>query len=219
MSILDVLRVGLVEIAVFLLFGKDGNISPGSSGPIWVVVSLFWAFETMFVSIVVLSGEEGRSSSIIKSTFLLSVGDEETHVSVSGLAFLIVVIGLMHTVEELFISILSVKSSWVVWNGICGSTVSDSLGVGVSRSTAHVLDNHIALHSWILATMLNGPLNSKLRAFIESHSRSITVASLSVILRIKESVSIVSVCVCLVKTVIATSRILHIAIRVDGASK
>jgi hypothetical protein len=60
--------------------------------------------------------------------------------------------------------------------------------------------------------VLVGPLHSQQRAFIEAHCWSIAISSLCVVLRVKETICIVSVCVCLIVTIIAPTRIVHVAI-------
>jgi hypothetical protein len=50
--------------------------------------------------------------------------------------------------------------------------------------------------------VLVGPFNGEKRAFIEAHCRSIAISSLCVVLRVKQTVSIVSVCVGFIQTII-----------------
>jgi hypothetical protein len=71
----DVLGFSLIEVAPIGVLGKDDNILPWSWVPIWVIISFFSAFETISVSIVVLSGVDGGSSSLVQSTFSFSVSN------------------------------------------------------------------------------------------------------------------------------------------------
>jgi hypothetical protein len=95
----DVLRFLLVEFAIGFVGSKDGNISPGRRMPVRIVISLLGAFITLSVSVVVLSGEDGGSSSSVKVSFFFSVGDPETHVTFTSLAFLVIFIRFVHSVE------------------------------------------------------------------------------------------------------------------------
>lgn len=184
-SVLLVLGLILVETAPVSVVGEDGNISPWGWGPIWVVVSLLRAFITMSVSVVVLSGESGGSSSVVKSTFGFSVGDEETLVSVSGLAGLVPFVWLVHSK---FI-VVSVHGSWsvrVIRDGIGGGSISDLVESISILVLAHVLDDNVAVHSWVGSTsVLSSPFNGKTRSSVVSQSRTPAVSSLCVVLGVK----------------------------------
>jgi len=209
----DVLGLLLVERAIGLVVSQDGNISPRSRVPVGIIISLFGAFITISVSIVVLSGEDSSSSSSIKVALLFSVGNKETHVSFSVLAVLVVLVRLVHSVEQVSVGIKSSGRSGVIVNGIGGGTISNSdhriiIGVG-----ANVLDNHVAIHLGVsTATVLSGPFNSQLRALVVGHSGTNAVTSLGVVLGVEQSVTIVSVGIGFIQSVIGASWSVHVAI-------
>jgi hypothetical protein len=60
--------------------------------------------------------------------------------------------------------------------------------------------------------VLVGPLHGQQRAFIVAHGWSITISSLCIVLSVKQTIGVVSVCVCLVQTTIASTRIVHVTI-------
>ena len=85
------------ETAVISVVRDNTDILPWGWMPVWVVISLFWAFETVSVSIVVLSG----SSSITSLWEIVvddSVSSKESLVSVSGSATSVVFNVLMDTI-------------------------------------------------------------------------------------------------------------------------
>jgi hypothetical protein len=113
--------------------------------PVGVVVSLLSAFETVSISIVVLSSEDGTSSALVEISFLLSVGNEKSKVSVSGLASLVVGQGLMLT-ESVFGSSHLSNRGLVGIDSLGHRTVSDVIGsVVLVAGSAHVLDDHVAI--------------------------------------------------------------------------
>jgi hypothetical protein len=65
----------LVGLAVLLVIGEDYDILPWRRSPVWVVVTLFGTFVSETVSVVVLTGEDGRSSASGKSSFVGTIGD------------------------------------------------------------------------------------------------------------------------------------------------
>jgi hypothetical protein len=209
----DVLRLALVEFAIGLRRSEDGNISPRSGVPVGIVISFLGAFVTVSVSVVVLTSEDGSTFSTVKIALLFSVGNEETHVTFSVLAILVILVGFVHTVFQLSVSIELRRRSGVIVDGVGGGTISNEnhriiVGVG-----AHVLNNHVTIHSGVsTATVLNGPFNSQLRSLIVRHSGTNTISSLSIVLGVEQSVSIVSVGVGFVQSVVGASGILHVAV-------
>jgi len=211
-SVLLVLRFGLVEVAPVLVMGEDSNISPWRWSPIWVVISLFRAFITVSVSIVVLSGESGRSSSVIQSSFRLSISNEKTLVSVSGLAGLVPFIRLVHSIEVI-VSVHSSRSISIIRDSVGGGSISNLVeGISV-LILAHVLNDDVAVHSWVSSTsVLSCPFDGKTRFSIVSQCRSPAITSFSVVLGVKQTVSVVSVCVGFTTSVVGASWIVQIGI-------
>lgn len=144
---LDVLRLCLIELAVVSVGGQDSKIFPLRWVPVRIVISLLSALESVSVSVVVLSSVDSRLSSIVKISLLLSVSNEESKISVSGLAILVGLIALVHSVlEDWWVCVLVKSSSTIraIRDGIGGGSISDeteSISRGVS---AHVLDDHVA---------------------------------------------------------------------------
>lgn len=208
---LDVLRLGLVESTPGLVRGEDGNVYPGSGGPVGIIVPLLGALKSVSISVVVLSGVHG--SSTIEVSLSSSVGNKETLVSVSGVAGIEVASWLVHSKLQHTSGIFLSDSSLSVRDGVSVSSISNT---GIRRSVrvaAHVLNDKVAIHLGVSsATVLVGPLNGEERTFIEAHGRSIAVSSLGIVLRIVQSVSIVSVLVGLVQTVVGPSRVLHVKV-------
>lgn len=65
------------------VIGQDGDILPDSWVPVWVIVSLFGAFESISVSVVVLSG-------VLSSLSIeISISNVKSLVSFSGSAVLV----------------------------------------------------------------------------------------------------------------------------------
>jgi len=166
---LDVLGFCLVEVTPLRVVGEDGNIFPGGWVPVWVIVSFFWAFKTISVTVVVLSGVDGSSSGIGQSTFRSSVSNVQSHISISDGAVSVELEWFVHSVEEV-ISLSSGGTSNIVGNGVGGLSISNS-GGWVSVSTgAHILNNHIANQFRIRSTsVLSSPFNGKERLFVEGH--------------------------------------------------
>ncbi len=81
-----------------------------------------------------------------------------------------------------------------------GSISNTDHGISVFGG-ADILDNHVAIHLGVnTASVLNGPFEGHLRSFVVGHRRSNAISSLGVVLRVEQSVSIVSVGVCLVQS-------------------
>jgi hypothetical protein len=208
-----VFRVGLVERAIVGVGGQDGNIDPLAWSPIWIIISLFGAFITVSVGIVVLSGVGGRGLIWGKSSNCGSVSDVETHVPVSGLAVLVRLVRFVHSVQESSVSSGVGWSSGIIGDGVGCLTISDGDVWAVRGAGAHVLEDHVAIELWVGTTsVLLSPLDGKLRSFVEGHRRSPAVSSLCVVLGIEESVGVVSVGVGLIQTIVASSWILHVEI-------
>jgi hypothetical protein len=181
--------------------------------PIWIIISLFGAFITVSVGIVVLSGVGGRGLIWGKSSNCGSVSDVETHVPVSGLAVLVRLVRFVHSVQESSVSSGVGWSSGIIGDGVGCLTISDGDVWAVRGAGAHVLEDHVAIELWVGTTsVLLSPLDGKLRSFVEGHRRSPAVSSLCVVLGIEESVGVVSVGVGLIQTIVASSWILHVEI-------
>lgn len=209
---LDVLGFSLVKVTPIWVVGKDGNIFPGGWVPVWVIVSFFGAFKTISVSVVVLSGVDSSSSSLVQSSFSFSVCNVQSHVSISDGTVSVELERLVHSIGKV-ISSGSSSSSNVVGDGISGNSISNSLGWVSVGTGAHVLDNQVANQLWVSsASVLSSPFNGEERLFVEGHGRSPAVSSLSVVLGVKQSLCIVSVGVGLVKSVVRTSWALQVEI-------
>jgi len=209
---LDVLRFLLVEVAPSDVLSQDGNVSPGGWGPIRIIISLFGAFKSVSVSIVVLSGVDCSVS--VQVSLLLSVSNEESLVSLSCLASSVVVSVLVHSVSQKSSSVLCSGNSIIsVGDGISCNSVTNSLLGNCISSRAHVLDDNVAVQLVVLSTaVLNSPFNGQQRTFVVRHGWTIAVASLSVVLGVEQTIGIISVLVCFVQTVIRTSGIVHVAV-------
>jgi len=215
----NVLGFSLVEIAVVLRVSEDDDILPRIWVPIGIIISFLSAFETVSVSVVVLSGEDGRTSSRSKSSFFFSVGDEETHVSVSGFAILVVLVSLVHSEGHFSVGFFLERSIWVIGDGVGGRTISDQGHSVVVGRTAHVLNDDVADHFRIATTtVLDSPFDHEEGFLVEIHSRTNAISSLSVILGVEQSVSIVSVGVGFIKTIVRTSWVVQVEISA-GKSK
>jgi hypothetical protein len=200
---LNVLGLGLVELAEGFIRGEDGQISERRRVPVGIIVTFLDALISVSVSVVVLAGEDGSTSASVEVALFLTVGNEETHVALSVLAVLVVVIGLVHSEEQVSVTIGSEGRSGIVVNGIGGGTIShEDHGVSVG-GRADVLENHVAIHSGVsTATVLSSPLNGHLRSLVVGHRGTNAVSSLSVVLGVEQAVSIVSVRVGFVQSVV-----------------
>jgi len=155
---LDVLRFLLVEVAPCGVHGQDSNVSPGGRGPVGIIVSLFGALISVSVSVVVLSGVNSGIS--VQVSNLLSIGNKETLVSLSGVASVVVVSVLVHSVKEDSVSISGRNTVSIVRNSIGGRSITKSIGSRIIAIGAHVLNNHVAVNLGVLAaTVLDSPFN------------------------------------------------------------
>jgi hypothetical protein len=215
-SRLNVLRFLLVEIAILGGGGEDGNINPWGRMPVGIVVSLFGAFESMSVSIVVLSSENGSSSTLVEVSFLSSIGNEETKVSFSGIASLVVGQSLMLTESVLVSSGCSDRLGGGIDSG-GGSSVSDVvLSIGGLVGSTHILDHQVAEQSRVAATMLVRPFDSEERTLIKRHFGTLAVTSLGVVLRVEQSIGIVSIGIVFSQPIVGSSNVLHVKITKAG---
>jgi len=210
---LDVLGVALVETTVFLVRGQDGKIPPGGRSPIRIVVAFLSALISVSVTVVVLSGEDSGGSASVQTALLLSVSNVQTHVPLSGSAGSVVCPVLVHAEGQVTIAISGNGTIGVIGNGVGGGTISNQNG-GISITVAaHVLHDHVAHELAVnTAAVLICPFDRQERTLVESHSWTIAVPALSVVLRVKEPVGIVSVGICFVQSVIAPPWVLHIKI-------
>jgi hypothetical protein len=158
---LDVLGFLSVEVAELFVRSQDGKVPPGGRGPVRIVVSLLSALISVSVTVVVLSGEDGRGSASVQVTLVLSVGNEETHVPLSGLAGSVVHPVLVHAEGEFASGGISCNGAvGIIGNGAGGRTIShQNSGISI-RVAAHVLDHHVANQLAVdTATVLVCPLN------------------------------------------------------------
>jgi hypothetical protein len=213
---LDVLRFLLVEIAIFGGRGKDGNIDPRGWVPVGEIVSLFGALESVSVSIVVLSSEDGSSSALVEVSFGGSIGDEESKVSLSGVAGLVVSQGLV-LAEGVIVSSLGLDGGKIGINSFGGASVSDVvLSIGGLVGSTHILDHQVAEQSRVAATMLVRPFDSEERTLIKRHFGTLAVTSLGVVLRVEQSIGIVSIGIVFSQPIVGSSNVLHVKITKAG---
>lgn len=153
-----VLGVGSIVRAATSLGSEDGNILPGGRSPVRIVVAFFGAFESVTVSVVVLTGGRGRSTNVL-------IGQEQTSIAVAGAAGNIPRQGLLLSTDsgqQRIVRIvshvrLSASSTVIGTNGVGGvlfRTIADP-------GAAHVLQNEVAVHVGVVgaATMLVGPFH------------------------------------------------------------
>jgi len=210
---LDVVGFSLVKGAVVQVSNQDSNINPWDGGPVGVIISLFGTFVSVSVGVVVLSSVSGSVSSQV------SIVDPQSLVSLSSSASLVVGVGFVHSVGQLSVGNID-GSVGVVSDGVSGDSVSEkSNGLGI-RVAAHVLENNVANQLLIdSTTVLGSPLDGQERTFIEGHGGSIAESSLSVVLRIEQSVGIVSISVGFVESIIASSRVLQVHIGIGQSQE
>jgi hypothetical protein len=202
----NVLGFGLVEVAVILRVSEDDNVLPWGWVPIGVVISFLGTFISVSVSIVVLSGVDGSGSSCSQTSFIFSVSNKETHVSVSGLAVLVVLVRLVHSEGKFSVGFFLERSIGVIGDGVGGRTISDIGHTSIVGRTAHVLNDDVANHFRIATTtVLDSPFDHKEGLLVEVHGRANAISSLSVILGVEQSVSIVSVGIGFIETIVRTS--------------
>jgi hypothetical protein len=79
----DVLRLRSEKSAVFRVIGNDTNILPWRRMPVRIVISLFWAFKTVSVTVVVLSSSSSITA-LREVSSSNSFSNKESKVSVSG---------------------------------------------------------------------------------------------------------------------------------------
>jgi hypothetical protein len=168
---------------VTFVHSQDGNVLPHGGVPVGIVISLLGAFKSVSVTIVVLSGEDGGLSSLVQTSLLFSVRDPETHVSLSGLASLVRVVGLVHSELEVAVGIGLGGGGGVVGDGGGCGTISNSVESILLIGGASVLDNHVATQFGVQsATVLVGPFNVYKGASIVAHCRSNTITSFGIVL-------------------------------------
>lgn len=132
--------------------------------PVWPVVTFFGTFVSVSVSVVVLSGEDGRGSSWGQSSDGFTIRNPQSHVSVTGSTGQIVFITFVHSIQVfggVTGNFFRVSSS-IVWDGVGGISVSDfQFGFG-GFFFAHVLDDHVAILFWVSsASVLSGPFDGQ----------------------------------------------------------
>lgn len=120
--------------------------------PVRIVVTLLRALVTVSVTVVVLTGENSRATARVQVALLFSVGDPETHVAVSGLAVLVVGVGLVHAVQQISVLVGGGRASGIVGDCVGGSTVTDACLDWVVLVAAHVLDHQVAVQVGVGAT-------------------------------------------------------------------
>jgi len=124
--------------------GEDDDIFPWVRMPVRIVISFLGAFVSVSISVVVLSGEDGRSSSFSQSSFIFSVCNEETKVSVSGLAILVVLVGFVHSVGVISVGFELERCVGVIGDGVGSGTISDQGHSTIVFTSAHVLNDDVA---------------------------------------------------------------------------
>jgi hypothetical protein len=119
----------------------------------------------------------------------------------------------MLAIDKVVVVISVLRSSRIVGDSSSGSSITNLIGgVRLQLRAAHVLNNHVAGHFRVVATVLRGPHDGELRSLIESHLGANTVASLGIVLRVEQSITIISVGICFVEAVITASGVLHVQI-------
>jgi hypothetical protein len=213
---LNILGFLLVNIAVLFSAGEDGNISPWRRMPVGIVIPFFSAFKTVSISIIILSGEDGGSSSFVEVSFLFSIRNPKTHVSFSGSASNVVISFFVLSVKVFIIFILFADGLLGVGNSIsCGSVSNEGGGGGVGRTT-HVLQDYVAIQSGSSTTVLVGPFDGQQRTFVKVHGGAKAITSFAIILGIEQAVSIISISVFFANSVIRTAKVVHVGIA-EGA--
>jgi len=157
---LDVLRFLLVEVAPGKVVSQNGNVSPGGWGPIRIIISLLGAFETVSISVVILSGI--HSSVSVQVSLLLSIGNKETLISLSGLASIVKDLVFVHSKSEKSVGISGSDSSIRIGDSVGGGSISNSISCWGIFIGAHVLNNQVAVNFGVLsATVLDSPLDGQ----------------------------------------------------------
>jgi hypothetical protein len=151
-SSLHILRFFLVERAKSKIVGENGNVDPRRRSPVGIVIPLFSAFESVSISVVVLTGV----SSVVSVQVL--VCQEQSSVAISGFAFLVIGVTFVHSVFVSSSISKSVVSVSIVGDGIGGTSISVSDGnFRVVSVCAHVLNHKVATVSSVSTTVLSGP--------------------------------------------------------------
>jgi hypothetical protein len=185
--------------------------------PVGVVITLLRAFKTGSASVVVLTGFGGGTSA--ETSFLLTVSNEETHVSATGSTGLVEFKRLVESevISGSFNALVggTGKFGGVGWGSVTGSTVTDQVGGISSLRTAHVLDDDVTVHLGVdTASMLIGPFKRKQRTFVESHFWSPAVSSLGIVLSVHETIVVLSVGIGFTISVVAASQVVHVHVTV-----
>ena len=81
------------------------------------------------------------------------------------------------------------------------------------------MHHKVAMSLGVTTTVLGGPLNRQLRANIIGHGGSNAVATLGIILRVEETITIVSVSILFIQAVIGAARVGHVTITVNIGDK
>jgi len=212
---LDVLALSLVKVASLSSVGKDGNILPWSRMPVGVVIALLRALETATTASWILAGV---SSSISAG---LLVSEEESLISLSPFAVLVVLVAFVHSVNEggLVLPGERVRSNRVIVGGAIGR-------VGIIRGSfrvetvshfisTRVLQDDLAVSVGSIARMLSSPLNGEQRPDVVVHFGAPAVTALGVVLGVHKSVVVVSVLTRFVETVVGKTGVVSINISLN----
>lgn len=217
--VLHVLRLGLVVAASGSLRWQYGDILPGSGRPVGVEIALLGALQAIAVvgvSVGVLASSlsrRGGSSCVL-------ICQEESCVAVALSACVVPRQGLVlstYSSQESIVCVVSNSVAVVVSNGVRSSL----LGSVANPRAAHVLQDHVAVYVVVsrAASVLHGPLDLQERSLVVGHRVSPLVASLRVVLRVEETVLVLSILILLIQLVVRSARGVEVAISRGGSQK
>src|SRR3990167_54889 len=205
----DVLTFFLEIVAFRFVINKDSNIFPWGRMPVRIIISFFWAFKSILVTIVILTSITSRVSSVH-----VLISSEKTSISFASFAVLVVLEVFVHTKLEYSLSFTSnwVSSlySFIVLVSIIRNSISDS--TITNFVSTHVLKNNITMYFRIVTCVLISPFNHQLRTNVKIERWTPTVTSFVVVLSITKSVVIVYVLIGFVQSVVRAAGIMHVDI-------
>jgi hypothetical protein len=178
---LDVLRLGLVEVAASNVRGDDGNVLPWGRVPVGVVVTLFRALVARSRAVVVLTRVGGRTVGV-QVTTADAISSEETVVAATSRAVHVELVALVHAVVELSVGVRLVTSV-VQGDALVLDTVTEV-------RTAHVLQYKVAVNVVVTstATVLSSPFDLKDGSVVVSQSLTPAITTSGIVLGIHKSV-------------------------------
>lgn len=200
---LNVLRLGLVEVATSNVGSDDGNILPWGRVPVRIVVTLLRAFVARTSTVVVLTSVGSRTVGV-QVTTADAISGEETVVAVTSRAVHVEVVRLVHTVLVLSVGVL------IVAGVIQGDTLVNN--TVAKFSAAHVLQNKVAIHVVVTstATVLGGPFDLKNTSVVIGQCFTPTISTSGIVLRVHQSVLSNSVSGRSIESVVRPSRVVSI---------